>query len=335
MTTVYFATNRKPDPNETGGFGADIVANDPAAMTYATAEVTGISLANETSGAITDISDRTQGKFADAAVSAIVGAGKNLLIFIHGFDNTFNDAITRAAYNREWFAASGVGGADTTVVAFTWPSAGKLIAAPPHFPPEAYLADQAQAGKSGFHLTCFLSVIDQLRMGYRAQNPNGRIFLLAHSMGNYALQAGVQAWFGGRGSQDLMFDEVFLPGADERYNSFLEPNGTRLSDLPGLSGRISIYYSRRDVAMYLSQAINLTFRLGFDGPDEKTDTTEYPTRMFRILDCTDAKDFNALNPPDATHQYYRRSKIVRADIASCMAGNPNPAGGLITLKGGG
>ncbi len=303
MTTVYFATNRKPDSNETGGFGADIVANDPAAMTYATAEVTGISLANETSGAITDISDRTQGKFADAAVSAIVGAGKNLLIFIHGFGNTFNDAITRAAYNREWFAASGVGGADTTVVAFTWPSAGKLIAAPPHFPPEAYLADQAQAGKSGFHLTCFLSVIDQLRVGYRAQNPSGRIFLLAHSMGNYALQAGVQAWFGGRGSQDLMFDEVFLPGADERYNSFLEPNGTRLSDLPELSGRISIYYSRRDVAMYLSQAINLTFRLGFDGPDEKTDTTEYPTRMFRILDCTEAKDFKALNPPDGTHQY--------------------------------
>lgn len=332
MTAVYFATNRKPDPNETGGFGADIVANDPAAMTYATAEVTGINLADETSGAITDISDRTQGKFADTAVSAIVGAGKNLLIFIHGFDNTFNDAIRRAAFNREWFAAAGVAAADTTVIAFTWPSAGKLIAAPPHFPPEAYLADQAQAGKSGFHLTCFLSVIDQLRVGYRAQNPNGRIFLLAHSMGNYALQAGVQAWFGGRGSQDLMFDEVFLPGADERYNSFLEPNGMRLSDLPELSGRISVYYSRRDVAMYLSQAINLTFRLGFDGPDEKTNATDYPTAMFRILDCTDVEDFDALNPPDATHQYYRRSKIVRADIASCMAGNPNPPGGLITLS---
>ena len=334
MTAVYFATNRKPDPNETGGFGADIVANDPAAMTYATAEVTGIDLADETSGAITDISDRTQGKFADPAVSAIVGAGKNLLIFIHGFDNTFNDAIRRAAFNREWFAASGVAAADTTVIAFTWPSAGKLIAAPPHFPPEAYLADQAQAGKSGFHLTCFLSVIDQLRVGYRAQNPTGRIFLLAHSMGNYALQAGVQAWFGGRGSQDLMFDEVFLPGADERYNSFLEPNGMRLSDLPELSGRISVYYSRRDVAMYLSQAINLTFRLGFDGPDEKANTTDYPTAMFRILDCTDVEDFDALNPPDATHQYYRRSKIVRADIASCMADDSNPAGGLITLSGG-
>ena len=331
MTTVYFATNRKSDPHETGGFGADIVANDPAAITYAVAQVAGINLADEKSGQITDISDKTPGTFSDAANNAVLGAGKNLLIFIHGFDNSFEDAIRRAAFNREWFAASGVAAADTTVIAFTWPSAGKLIAAPPHFPPDAYRADQAQAGRSGFHIAFFLNVIDQLRADYRARNPNGRIFLLAHSMGNYALQSGVQSWFAQRGSQDLMFDEVFLPGADERYDSFLQPNGARLSDLPELVSRISIYYSRRDVAMYLSQAINLTFRLGFDGPDEKTDQAHYPTAMFRILDCTEVKDFEALNPPDATHQYYRRSKIVRADIAACMAGDPAKAGGLIQL----
>jgi esterase/lipase superfamily enzyme len=332
MTTVYFATNRKPDPQETGGFGADIVANDPAAIVYAIAEVTGIDPTNEKSGQITDISAVTAGKFSDAAKAAIIGGGKNLLIFIHGFDNTFEDAIRRAAFNREWFAGSGVSAADTTVIAFTWPSAGKLIAAPPHFPPEAYLADQAQAGRSGFHMTCFLSVIDQLRVDYRKANPNGRIFLLAHSMGNYVLQAGVQAWFAGRGSQDLMFDEVFLPGADERYDSFLQPSGARLSDLPELAGRISLYYSRRDVAMYLSQAINLTFRLGFNGPDEKNDTARYPANTFRILDCTEVEDFDPLNPPDATHQYYRRSAKVRTDIAAAMGGSPNPPGGVIKLS---
>jgi len=332
MTTVYFATNRKPDPAETGGYGADIVANDCAAITYATAEVTGINLADETSGTIAPITGQTQGKFSDAAKAAILGAGKNLLIFIHGFDNSFADAIRRAAFNCEWFAASGIGAADTVVIAFTWPSAGKLIAAPPHFPPDAYFADQAQAGRSGFHITCFLSVIDQLRVDYRAKNPTGGIFLLAHSMGNYALQAGVQSWFSGRGSQDLMFDEVFLPGADERYDSFLQTNGARLSDLPELVGRISVYYSRRDVAMYLSQALNLTFRLGFNGPDEKSDTAHYPTTTFRILDCTEVEDFDALNPPDATHQYYRRSVKVRADIAACMGNDPQPPGGLIQLS---
>jgi len=36
-------------------------------------------------------------------------------------------------------------------------------------------------------------------------------------------------------------------------------------------------------------------------------------------------------PPDATHQYYRRSKIVRADIVATLAGRPLVAGGLISL----
>src|SRR5690242_20448638 len=100
MTTVYFATNRKPDPNEIGGFGAEIIANDPAAVTYATAEVSHVDLADEKSGQIGAISGQTQGKFSDAAKAAIIGGAKNLLIFIHGFDNTFADAIRRAAFNR-------------------------------------------------------------------------------------------------------------------------------------------------------------------------------------------------------------------------------------------
>jgi hypothetical protein len=124
---------------------------------------------------------------------------------------------------------------------------------------------------------------------------------------------------------------VFLPGADEIYDSFERPNGARLSNLPKLSSRISLYYSRKDVAMYLSQAINLSRRLGFDGPNDKRDQTQYPTAMFRIVDCTEVRDFDPLSPPDATHQYYRRSKIVRSDIAAAMADDPNPAGGLIQL----
>jgi esterase/lipase superfamily enzyme len=174
-------------------------------------------------------------------------------------------------------------------------------------------------------------VLDQLRADYRQANPEGRIFLLAHSMGNYALQAGVQSWFDSRGSDDLMFDEVFLPAADEIFDSFERPKGARLSNLPKLASRISLYYSRKDVAMYLSQAINLSLRLGFEGPDDKRDQTQYPPAMFRILDCTEVGDFDLISPPDATHQYYRRSKRVRGDIAAAMAGKPSPAGGLIQL----
>src|SRR3954470_7261242 len=53
--------------------------------------------------------------------------GSDLLVFIHGFDNTFSDAISRAAFNREWLAASGLPGTNTTVVAFSWPSSGRVV----------------------------------------------------------------------------------------------------------------------------------------------------------------------------------------------------------------
>lgn len=331
MTTVYFATNRRPDPNAPSGFGAEIVANDEAKVTYAVADVTGIALPDENSGTIASIADKSAGMFSDAASQAIIGGGKNLLIFIHGFANSFEDAIKRAAFNREWFAAEGDTAGDTTVIAFTWPSAGELIAAPPNFPTEAYLADQTQAGKSGFHLAHFLYVLDQLRLRYKQANPQGRVFLLAHSMGNYALQAGVQFWYDARQANDLMFDEAFLAAADEVADSFTRPNGGRLSNLPNLARRISIYYSHRDVAMFFSTAINGNARLGYDGPDDKHNTTKYPTGKFRDVSCTNVADYDWNNPPDASHQYYRRSPMARADFVKIMGGAPTEPGGIIEL----
>lgn len=215
------------------------------------------------------------------------------------------------------------------MLAFTWPSVGTLFAAPPHFPPEAYGLDQAQAGKSGFHLAYFLNNIDQLRLDFHKKNPAGKIFLLAHSMGNHALQAAVQWWFDLRGSADPMFDEVILAAADEEDDTFEAKGGAKLSNLPKLTGRISIYHSRKDVAMYLSTTLNLNARLGFDGPDDKRDKTQYPDAKFRIVDCTEVKDFDFDNPPDATHQYYRRSKIVRADITTVF--DDGGGGGLSAL----
>jgi len=55
--------------------------------------------------------------------------------------------------------------------------------------------DQGQAGKSGFHLQEFLKNMFDLRGQLLAAHPQGRVFLLAHSMGNHALKAGIEAWF--------------------------------------------------------------------------------------------------------------------------------------------
>ena len=331
LTPVYFATNRTKNDAMPFGFGNNSAPYNPQTITFARADVDNVNLANEDSGVIRSISDVTTANFSSKATAEIVGAKKNLMIFIHGFDNSFSDAIKRAAFNREWFAESGVAAADTTVIAFSWPSAGKLLDTIPNPPPEAYLADQVQAGLSAFPIAYFLQVVDQLQRTYREANPTGRVFLLAHSMGNHALSGAIQLWMNSNDPRDLIFDEVILAAGDEVATTLEMPSVGQMSGLRSLAKRTSIYHSQRDVAMYLSTAINLNPRLGFDGPPNKRNEAIYPPQLFRIIDCTQVCDYALLVPPDATHQYYRRSHIVRSDI-SMIFGGAAATGGIGSLS---
>jgi esterase/lipase superfamily enzyme len=321
-TTVFFATNRKKDGTGQFGFGATGVPIDTPA-TYAVADVQGASLDDAGSGTISSIRDPSSGDFKQAIKANIASAGRNLLVFIHGANNSFEDAIKRAAFNRKWFADSGKPAADTTIIAFTWPSIDNFFK-PPHAPLEAYKADQAQAGKSNVHLAQFLKIIAQLRTAM----PNRKIFLLAHSMGNFALAGAVQGAFDDHAS-NFIFDQTFLAAADEIADTF--EHNARLSNLRQLSDRISIYYSQRDFLMILSRSVNGNDRLGFNGPTNKTDAKKYPEAKFRMLDCTNVLDFFPLIGEE-THQYYRRSKRVRTDITDCMVDQPHPGGGNIILQ---
>ena len=318
-TTVYFATNRRPDPAAPGGYGADLVGAGDLA-TYAVVPVSGINLADESSGVLGVVTEATPGQFAGTVGAEIGASGRNLLVFIHGFDNSFEDAIKRSAFNREWFAASGLAAANTTVVAFTWPSAGTLFDNLPNLPDKAYKEDQRKAGASATHLAPFLRVLQPFAAQVR--HAGGRAFLLAHSMGNHALSRAVASLFAGPGAPTTpTFDEAILAAADE-VDTTLETASADMFRLRSLATRISVYSSVRDVAMGLSIGVNGNFRLGYTGPAGKANAAAYPHAQFRSVDCTGVFDFHGLVPPDATHQYYRRSKAVRADIAALMAGGP-------------
>jgi len=261
------------------------------------------------------IENVSTGRFSQSAMDDLSNPGRNLLIFVHGFDNSFEAGITRAAFNREWFAASGVAAANTTVVAFSWPSLGRLLDLP--LPWGDYQHDQIMAGQSGFHLMTFFANLQPLLT--RARTNGSRVFLLSHSMGNYALQAGVQSWFTHGNGDAALFDEAILAAADERYDSFDFPEPGRLSALYRLAPRISIYFSRMDNVLALSMAINLgAKRLGQDGPHDRYNTGKFPPAQYRMVDCSGFGDY----PIDfaSSHQYYRRSPGVRADIASVMTG---------------
>src|SRR5439155_5710837 len=219
LTTVYFATNRvlTGPPDDWTSYGTDIVVpSDPTAITYATAFVDNTDLTADKTGAIQQIENVSKGRFSQSAIDDLSNPGRNLLVFIHGFDNSFEAAITRAAFNREWFAQSGVAAADTTVVAFSWPSLGRLLDLP--LPWADYQRDQIMAGQSALHLMTFFANLEPILRQARASG--SRVFLLAHSMGNLALQGAVESWFTHGNRDASLFDEAFLAAADERYDSF-------------------------------------------------------------------------------------------------------------------
>lgn len=315
-TTVYFATNRianhPVDRPENYTFFMTAPDN-PLQVTYGTAFVDSAGLTADTVGAIRSLHDLQKGGFSQTAIDDLAEGGRNILVFIHGFANSFEDALTRAAFNREWLAASGVSEADTTVVTFSWPSRGQLFTAP--FPTLPYRSDQKMAGGSGLPLMRFFANLLPILQKARA---NGRrTFLLTHSMGNLALQAAVQAWFANGNGDAEMFDHVFLAAADIVDDAFAPAATNSLAPLCRLGRRITILHNRRDQVLDgLSETLNLCHRLGQDGPRGGGNATLFPPATYRMVDCSGFTDYDTGFA--GSHQYYRRSDGVRAEIAALM-----------------
>ena len=315
-TTVYFATNRRvsnaQDPSSYGPTMVELL--HPERMSYGTAFVDGIDIDTNNQGTITNMGEVITGGWPANARDDLSQGGRDLLVFIHGFDNSFSDAMTRAAFNREWLAASAQPHADTMVVSFAWPSLGKVASFP--ILQEDYLTDQHMATASGLHIMAFFANLLPIVQEMRARGR--RVILLAHSMGNLALQAAVEAWFlQGNGPANL-FDEVILAAGDCTYDAFGFPNLARLSGLGKLSKKISVCYSHNDQVLQLSMAVNLgAQRLGQDGPLHRTDTAAFPPASFTMLDCSQFQDyaFDFMS----SHQYYRQSEGARRLIAAQLA----------------
>ncbi len=319
MTTVFFATNRvlSGAPNDIDSYTARMQPADTSQnMVYGSAFIDGIDLASNNAGTIAQINETALGRFPDNALGDLGDGGRNLLVFIHGFDNTFSDALTRAAFNREWMAAAGTPGTDATVVSFSWPSSGRILGFP--VLTSAYSGDQNMARQSANHLMSFLANLEPILT--EARRNGHRTILLAHSMGNLALQGAVETWLKDGNGRAQLFDVAALAAADCAYDTFAQTGFARLSGLPQLVGRTSIYFSHADVVLDLSKIVNEGMqRLGQDGPENRTDKTLFPEDVFTMVDATGFDDYD--RTPLATHQYYRLSKDCRTFLAEDMSGN--------------
>lgn len=347
-TEVYFVTNRAPGPPgapPARAFGPKMVPLENRALSFGKALVTKVTgdPATLEQQQVAEVSGVTQDFFSEALQAEIVNSGKNLLVFVHGFANSYSDAMCRAAFNREWFANSHMPAADCCVVAFTWPSAGRVVDGEDVLAGAAtilltvlglaishelkspftnrYHDDQNNARSSGRDFARTLDRMAPLAAQVRAQGR--KVFLLAHSMGHVVLQGAFAGWANSGQAPSLRFDEAILAAADADAEFARQPP-VWLTAMPRLTGRTSLYHSTEDQILMVSDVVNGKRRLGQSGPPSKADTQTFPPDNFRFVDCAGVQDPVEERQLDYTHQYYRRIPEVRDDIAEAFAGAGQP-----------
>lgn len=240
----------------------------------------------------------------DAVRREMADGACDCVIYIHGFDFTFADALRRTAELKTFYAAR-----DMVWCVFSWPSNGSLL------PFVAYASDRDDARASGVALgRGLLKLSDFLHATAPADYCRGRLHILAHSMGVYALRWALQA-VKARVPLRRLFDQILLFGADEDDDAF--ELDYKLRALPDLARRVSCYLNPEDKALVVSDLTKGNpDRLGAGGP---RNARALPDKV-SLIDVEPVEDFER----DPTgHQYYRVLPAVRDDALAVFAGTPS------------
>jgi len=353
--TVYFATNRMPltegSPDNIVGFGSELGPIDGTAVRFGSAQASVTtagsrfvpgSLYVAPEQLIGPVIRRGSRDIFEKLRQDMQEGGRPTLVVIHGFSNTFQEAIERAASILTFY------GIDANVFAFSWPSIGTLLPTP--LPYTDYFHDRGTARASGVAIARTMRIlydfIDSLPRRDLCRQP---LHLICHSMGNYAFRYAVQALMlvpQGEPREYVRtvdapatdveerplpalvalpteapdpnrlrrtFDQVVLAAADEDEDAFDDPKELRY--LPRLGSRVTVYHTQKDwILSTLSSVTKFNGpRLGVDGPDN----------MAMISDKVTAVDVSdAIDPGHdfQSHQYYRLFPAVRDDIVAVLAG---------------
>ena len=181
---------------------------------------------------------------------------KHLTLFVHGYNNDWEDAARRyRGICKDLFApGTGLG----ICVLFTWPSDGMVT---------NYLPDRADARKAAPDLADVLSnAFDWLQRRQQAGNLDptkacrAKTSVIAHSMGNYVLQHAMhQVWT--RKSRPLLVslvNQLVMVAADVDNDLFAAGESIEQSEGEGIANltyRITVLYSGLDSVLGLSAGL--------------------------------------------------------------------------------
>ncbi|MDK2744578.1 MAG: alpha/beta fold hydrolase [Nitrospira sp.] len=206
----------------------------------------------------------SDGAFSD--LQAIMRKNTDVLIFIHGYNVSWTDAVGTALSLQEMLNHCPEGDPEQAVqvVLFTWPSDGMAL------PFVSYKSDRSEAAGSGNAVgRGILKVRDFLAALRRddEQLCKQDLHLVCHSMGNYLLQNAVTRCdaFTPGNALPRLFEHIFLCSPDVDDNVLEE--GHPLGRVHELARSVSVYYNRGDAALVISDFTKGNpDRLGSNGP---------------------------------------------------------------------
>jgi esterase/lipase superfamily enzyme len=158
------------------------------------------------------------------------------MVFIHGFNVSFDNAIKRAgqiAYDLNF---------DGPVFLFTWPSRGGDTLLSHVLRVFDYRYDRVSAEIAGAHLEQFL---DQIIV----QTNFTKVHFIAHSMGNKALLDALRLSANAHSLTQVRLGEIILAAPDVERDSFIQLIGS----LGNLVSKITLYASGSDRALLASR----------------------------------------------------------------------------------
>ena len=214
---------------------------------------------------------------------------QHALLFIHGYNNSFEDAARRTAQLAWDLPFEGQTGF------FSWPSSGKT--------PD-YLADEAKARSAFPALMEFLIMILD-GTGVK------QLHLIAHSMGNLVLTLSVNALKCSPQAALLgLVHQIILAAPDIDQEEF---RNTILPEFQTIGARRTIYASDHDSALGWSATLRRQRkRLGQTGAEIFLDTS---------VDTVEASNI----PTENSHSYMFQNQVLLSDMFYLITRNLNPA----------
>lgn len=196
--------------------------------------------------------------------------GRRALVFIHGYNNRFEDAVFRFAQIVHDSRA------DVVPVLFTWPSRGSLL---------AYGYDRESASYSRDALEQLLTAL--------ATDPNvSEISILAHSMGNWVTLEALRQMAIRNKRIYPKIKTVMLAAPDVDVDIFR----TQLADMGKQRPRFTIFVSQDDRALAVSQRVwGSQARLGQIDPALEPYRSEFEKQDITLIDLTKLQTGDNLN----------------------------------------